>query len=469
MLHAVQLNGSVLAFTVGISLLTGLIFGIIPAVQGSKSSFINSLKDTTRGITSGGARNRLRSVLVAGQLALALMLLAGSGLLIRSLLELQGADLGCDPRGVLTFRYRFGERQFGQAIGRYQGLPLWKISPVPSQVMTRIYERLRQVPGVQSAAGTVYPPITGSIPLTFTIQGRAAANADDFTADFFPITPNYFATMKIKMPRGRDFTDRDTANTPWVAIINETMAKRFFPDQDPIGQHVRVDLSPDDQPREVIAVVKDVPSDHPQTKQNPAIFIPFIQAATTSTGPYTGFHLQMTYVMRTVGDLMSALTAVRRAVEEIDRNRPLIDPRPETAYLAEEEQYPRYYSMLLGLFAAVATALAAVGVYGVMAYSVEQRTREIGIRIALGAARWDVLKLVMRQALIVTGFGLGAGIAGAAALTRFISSELWEVKPNDPATFAGVSVLLIAIAILACLIPTRRAVGVDPTTALRYE
>jgi ABC-type antimicrobial peptide transport system permease subunit len=166
---------------------------------------------------------------------------------------------------------------------------------------------------------------------------------------------------------------------------------------------------------------------------------------------------------------MSALSAVRHAVEEIDRNRPLIDPRTEESYLAGEEQYPRYYSMLLGLFATVATALAAVGVYGVMAYSVEQRTREIGIRIALGAARWDVLKLVMRQALVVTLSGLAAGLAGAIALTRFISSELWEVKPNDPATFAGVSLLLIAIAILACLIPTRRAVGVDPTTALRYE
>jgi putative ABC transport system permease protein len=247
------------------------------------------------------------------------------------------------------------------------------------------------------------------------------------------------------------------------------MARRFFPDQDPIGKHLRVDLSPGDQAREVIAVVKDMPSNHPQTKQDPAIFIPFVQAAGTVTGPYTGLSLQMTFLMRTQGEPMSALPAVRHAVEEIDRNRPLIDPRTEESYLAGEEQYPRYYSMLLGLFAAVATALAAVGVYGVMAYSVEQRTREIGIRIALGAARWDVLKLVMRQALVVTLSGLAAGLAGAIALTRFISSELWEVKPNDAATFAGVSLLLIAIAILACLIPTRRAVGVDPTTALRYE
>jgi ABC-type antimicrobial peptide transport system permease subunit len=230
-----------------------------------------------------------------------------------------------------------------------------------------------------------------------------------------------------------------------------------------------VDLSAGDQPREIIAVVKDMASNHPQVKQDPAMFVPFVQEAGAITGPYTGLLLQMTFVLRTLGEPMSALPAVRSAVEEIDRNRPLIDPRPEEAYLAEEEQYPRYYSMLLSLFAAVATALAAVGVYGVMAYSVEQRMREIGIRIALGAARWDVLKLVIKQALVVTSIGLAAGLAGAAALTRFISSELWEVKPNDPAIFAGVSVLLIAIAIVACLVPARRALGVDPTTALRYE
>jgi putative ABC transport system permease protein len=397
------------------------------------------------------------------------MLLAGSGLLIRSLLELQGADLGCDPHNVLTFRYRFTETQFGQPIGRYHGLPLWEISPVPAQTMTQIYERLQQVPGVTAAAGIIYPPMTGNYPMAFTIQGREVANADDFTADFFPVTPNFFKTMKTKLLRGRDFTDRDTANSPWVAIINETMARQFFPEQDPIGKQLRVDLSAGDQLREVIAVVKDVPSNHPQTKQDPAMFVPFLQTSANITGPNTGLRLQMTFVMRTVGEPMSTLPAVRRAVEEIDRNRPLIDPRPAESYLAEEEQYPRYYSMLLGLFAVVATALAAVGIYGVMSYSVEQRTREIGVRVALGAARWDVLKLVMRRALVVTASGLAVGIAGAALLTRLISSELWEVKPNDPVTLVGVSLLLAAIAIFACLVPVRRALAVDPNIALRYE
>ncbi len=469
MLHAIRVNGQALAFSAAISVFTGLIFGLIPAAQGSKAAFVESLKAATRGGTVGGKRHRLRAVLVAGQLALALMLLIGSGLLIRSFLQLQGADLGCDPHGLLTFRYRFPEKRFGKPVGAYHGLPLWELSDVPPAAITRVYERLQTVPGLRSVAGTVYPPLTGSNPMPFTIQGREASNADEFTADFFPVTQNYFNTMKIRLLHGRDFTGRDTVHAPWVAIVNETMARRFFPNEDPIGERIRVDLSEEDQFREIIAVVHDLPASHPQTRQDPAIFIPFVQAASHSIGPYTGLHLQMTFVMRTAGDPMNALPAVRSAVEEVDRNQPLIDPRTEDSYLADQAQYPRYYSMLLGLFAAVATGLAAVGIYGVMAYAVEQRTREIGIRMALGAGGWDVLKLIFRQAMVVIALGAAAGIAGATALTRFISSEIWEVKTTDPGTFAGLTVLLMAIAICACVAPTRRAVRVDPTNALRHE
>ena len=468
-LHAIHMDGRVLLFSAGISALTGLIFGVMPAVQGSKSTLVESLKDITRGGTAGAARHRLRAALVAGQLALALMLLIGSGLLIRSFLQLQGANLGCDPHGLLTFRARFTEKQFGKPVGVYQGLPLWELSAVPPATFTRMLERLQAVPGVRSAGGSVYPPLTGNNPVAFTIAGRTAANADDFTADFFPVTPNFFGTMKIAILRGRDFTVRDTATSPWVAVINETLARRFFPGENPLGKQIRVDLSAEDQYREVIAVVKDIPASHPQTRQEPALFIPFVQASPHSIGPHTGLHLQMTFLLRTQGDPMSVLPAVRRAVEEVDRDRPLIDPRTEDSYLAIQAQYPRYYSMLLGLFAAVATLLAAVGIYGVMAYAVEQRTREIGIRMALGAGGADVLKLIVRQALLVIACGLAVGLVGAMALTRFISSAIWEVKATDPATFTGLTLLLMAIALFACLVPTRRAVRVDPTIALRYE
>jgi len=468
-LHAIRLDGRVLLFSATASVLTGLIFGVLPALHGSKATFNDSLKAATRGGTQGGPGNRLRAVLVAGQLALALVLLIGSGLLIRSFLALQTADLGCDPRGLLTFRYRFPEKLYSKPVGMYHGLPLWEMNPGPLEAIDRIFERLQSVAGVLSAAGSTFPPLTGNNPMTFTIAGREVANADDLTADFFPVTPSFFATMKIPMLRGRDFTSRDRANSPWVAIVNETMARRFFPHENPIGQRIRVDLSEQDQYREVIAVVKDIPASHPQTKQEPAIFIPFLQAAANSTGPFTGFHLQMTFLMRTQGDPMSTLPAVRRAVEEMDRNRPLIDPRTEESYLADQAQYPRYYSMLLGLFAAVATGLAAVGIYGVMAYGVAQRTREIGIRMALGANAWDVMRLVARQALLVIVCGVSLGLGGAMVLTRFISSEIWEVKAIDPATFLGVTALLAAVAVVACLIPARRAIMVEPTSALHHD
>jgi putative ABC transport system permease protein len=469
-LHSIGMDAPVLVFSAGVSLVTGLIFGIIPAAQGSRASFVESIKSATRGGTPGGARNRMRSVLVACQLALALVLLIGSGLLIRSFLQLQSANLGCDPNGLLTFRYRFTGPRFSKPVGPYRNMVLWDISPIPGESMTRVLDRLQTVPGVHSAAGVVYPPLAGSYPVNFTIKGREVSNPDEFSTDFFPVTPNYFATMKIPMLRGRDFNDRDTAGAPWVAIVNETMVRRYFPQEDPIGKYLSFDdLSDMEQPRQIVAVVKDVPASHPQTHQDPAVYIPFIQASGRSTGPNTGLRLQMTFLLRTAGDPMGALPAVRRAVEEVDRNQPIVEPRTEMSYLADQAQYPRYFSMLLGLFAAVATGLAAVGIYGVMAFTVEQRTREIGIRMALGAANWDVMKVMARQAIFVIASGVVFGLGGAMVLTRFISSQIWEVRTMDLGTFAGVTLILMAIAMLACLVPTRRAVKVDPTTALRAE
>jgi len=467
-LHAIQMDSRVLAFNTAISIFTGLVFGVIPAVRGSRLNFAESLKTATRGGTAGG-RNRLRAVLVTGQLALALMLLIGSGLLIRSFLKLQGADLGCDPKGLLTFRYRFAERRFGKPVGTYHGLPLWEINSIPLQSITQVFDRLKSVPEVRSVAGTTFPPLTGNNPMNFAIEGRSAANPDDLSADFFAVTPNFFATLKIPMLRGRDFNDRDTSNSPWVAIIDETMARRYFPEEDPIGKHLRLDLSPEDQPREIVAVVKDIPASNPQTRQEPAMFVPYNQTAAHIGGPYTFLHLQMTFLMRTQGDPMKALPAVSRAVAEIDRNQPIIDPRTEESYLAAQAQYPRYYSILLGLFAIVATGLAAIGIYGVMAYAVEQRTREIGIRMALGAGGRDVLKLIGGQAAVVIVAGTVLGIAGAMALTRFLSSEIWEVNARDAGTFAAFTIILLAIAVIASVIPTRRAVKIDPLVALRYE
>jgi putative ABC transport system permease protein len=377
--------------------------------------------------------------------------------------------LGCDPKNVLTFQVRFSPQRFGKPEAVYHGVPLWAISPLPATTLQRVFERLKDVPGVQSAAATVFAPLTGAPETTFEIEGRPTPATDAPSALYYSATPNFFQTMKIAMLRGRDFTMHDTGNAPWVAIINETMARRFWPNEDALGKHIKVDLSPEDQPREIIAVVHDTPGNPQQRTQRPAIYVPFFQAGPHSIGPRAFLRFQLTFVLRTERDPMSLLPALRRAVAEIDSTRPLGNPGTVEDRLAEQVQYPRYYSMLLGLFAFVATLLTAVGIYGIMAYAVEQRTREIGIRMALGAGGWEVLRLMIRQAIWMIGAGLALGLGGSMALTRFISSELWEVQSTDPSTFVGVSLLLIAVALLACLVPTRRAVQVDPAIALRYE
>ena len=468
-LGEISLNSRVLLFSAGISLVTGIVFGLAPALHASKSALVESLKDATRGGSSGAARHRIRAALVSAQLALALVLLIGSGLLIQSFLKMSGADLGCDPSGLMTFDFRFPGSQFAKIISMYQGIPLWAINPVVDTTLERVFERVQSVPGVRSAAASVFPPMTFAPETQFQIIGQPVQGADAPSAVYYPITPNFFRTMKTPMLRGRDFTMHDTASAPWVMIVNETMARRFWPNEDPIGKRVRVDLSPEDQPREIVAVVHDMPINPQQKAQQPAIYVPFFQSGPNSIGTLNFLRFQLTFLLRTEGDPASLLPALRQAVGEIDRNRPLGDPRTLESYLGEQLQYPRYYSMLLGLFAFVATLLAAVGIYGIMAYTVEQRTREIGIRMALGADGWRVLRLVVRQAVWIIAAGLALGLGGAMALTRFISSELWEVQSMDPAMFAGVSLLLIAVALLACLVPTRKAVQVDPTIALRSE
>jgi putative ABC transport system permease protein len=468
-LHETAIDGRVLLFTISISLLTGLIFGLAPALHSTKSAFVDSLKDGMRGGSTGGFRSRLRSALVSAQLALALVLLIGSGLLIRSFLKIQGADLGCDPTGLLTFDVRLPPPQFQKAVSAYHGFPLWETAPAAESALRQIFERIQSLPGVQSAAGSAYTPLILVQATPFEIVGRPVAPSDQPSADYYPVTPNFFQTMKIALRRGRDFSSHDTASAPWVAIVNETLARRFWPNEDPLGKHIHIDLSPDDQPREVIAVVHDIPSNPRQKSQQPAIFVPYFQAGPRTMGPLAFTRLRLAFLLRTQGDPMRLLPAVQRAVAEIDPNRPLTDPRTLESHLADQLQYPRYYSMLIGLFAFVATLLAAVGIYGVMAYAIEQRTREIGIRMALGAGRGNVLRLVLRQAVWTVAGGIVFGLAGAAALTRFISSQLWEVQSTDPATFLGVSVLLTTVAVFACVVPTRRAVRVDPTIALRYE
>jgi putative ABC transport system permease protein len=357
---------------------------------------------------------------------------------------------------------------------------LWDVSPLPALTFDRIVERMRAVPGVVSAAAINRPPLSsGGITMPFLIEGRPAPPSNPSsangpqdqaqTADYFSVTPDFFATMKIPMQRGRDFNAQDSAAGTPVTIINQTMARRYFPAEDPVGKRITLDFVPDERPREIIGIVGDTRTNRLQKEPSPTIYVPHVQQTPRWLGPAWGDRAGMTFVLRTSGDPMRMVESVKRAVADIDLTRPTSNFRTVEQNLNQQTQYLRLYILLLGIFGGIAAILAAIGIYGIMAYSVAERTREIGIRMALGAGSPAVLKVVMRHVLLLVGIGWIVGLAGALALTRLIKSGLYGVTATDPATYAGISLLLILVATIAFLVPTLRAIRVDPIIALRYE
>jgi putative ABC transport system permease protein len=336
-----------------------------------------------------------------------------------------------------------------------------------------LLEGVRRIPGVTSAAGSTMPPLQGAINMNFMIEGRPepphGTPGAQQTASYTAITSKYFATMKIPVLRGRDFDDRDNLTGTLVAIINESMAKRYFADEDPIGKHITFDLVPDEKPREIVAVVANTRLSRTQRQPGPIIYVPHAQQESHWVGPNLGPRTGMYFVLRTNGDPMGLAPSVRQVVKEIDRNKPLSYIRTVEQTLELQVQYIRAYVILLAVFGGIAAVLAAIGIYGMMASNVAQRTHEIGIRMALGAGSREVLGLVVRQALLLIVIGLALGLAASFALMRLIVQQLWGVTPTDPLTFAGVSLFLTMVALLACFIPTWQAVHVDPTLALRTE
>ena len=286
---------------------------------------------------------------------------------------------------------------------------------------------------------------------------------------YMPVTPNYFSTVRIPVLQGRDFSASDSASAPLVVIISKAMAQRWWPNESPLGQHIVFDFVPDEKPREVVGVVGDVRLNQTQTQPGSIVYLPHVQQSQRWLGPAWNYRSAMFYVLRTSGNPSSVSSAVRSAVAEIDPSKPVGNLQTVEQNLRDQVSGRRVYMLLLSVFGAIAAVLAAVGIYGVMAYAVTQRTREIGIRMALGATSSSVMSLVVKQALILVFIGLILGIGGAFGLTRFLANELYGVKPTDPTTFIAVSVGLVVVAILASLIPTRRAVSVDPTVALRHE
>jgi putative ABC transport system permease protein len=440
----VSIDGRTLAFTVVIALLTGLLFGLAPALSAGRRDLQSTLREGARGSTSGG---RTRSLLVVAQVACALVLLVGAGLMMRSFVKLQSVDPGFDPDHVLTGRVQLAGERF-------------RASSAATAFFAQLLERVEKLPGVESVGAINWLPLAGEGSATsYWIEGRPIPPpTSEFVADVRAVDSQYFRAMRIRVMRGEPFDARANTESPKQVVVNEAFARLHFPASNPIGEHV---LMPwDDTLRgEIVGVVADARHAGLDSVPRPMIYWAMKQFPTNF----------MTLVVRTTGDPMRLAPAVAREVRALDPNQPFADAKPLDAYLSQSVAQRRFSMTLLGIFSGVALLLAALGIYGVLAYSVAQRTREIGVRMALGARYSTVASMVVREALGVVGVGLALGIGGALALTRVMTSLLYDISPTDPATFVGVTLALGAVAVLASYLPARRAARVDPIVALRSD
>jgi putative ABC transport system permease protein len=469
------INSSVFMFTVSITLVTGLLFGLAPAVGASKPDLNESLKETGGRASAGSSRQQARSVLVVAQVALTLVLLAGAGLMMNSFAQLWNIPLGFDPDNLLTFRTALPRATYVVPGGsRADGTRLRRLTPEAAVFQDQVLRRFEALPGVESASLTTLLPFEGCIGGNFTVESRPPPEPGQKApwASHHPVTPGYYRTMQVPLLRGRGFTERDTQNSPWVAVISETMVRQYFPNQDPLGQHLTMTLSGQtrERPREIVGVVVDVRQSllRPQTIW-PEVYVPYAQQNTGFPGRQLWQRTTLAFVIRSTRDPESLVPTIRRVVADSDKDLPLFDVGTSHGLRLERLSRSRFYMLLLVVFASVAVAIAAVGVYGALSYSVAQRTHEIGIRMALGADRGAVLKSIVKEGLMLTLIGVAIGLAAAFGLTRFLESQLYAVEPTDPVTFAAVTLLLVGVALLSCYIPARRATKVDLMVALRHE
>ena len=458
-LSEIKVDAVAFVFTLAISLLTGVLFGLAPALGSSKPDLNQVLKESGRGTTGG--RRSLRETLVVAELALALVMLIGAGLLMSSFLKLQAIDPGFNPRNVLTMTASVaGASQY--------------VGPAREAFYKRLMDRLTALPGVESASAINHLPLAGDTwGLPLTIEGRPLPPpGHGIEATFRVSRPDYFRTMGIPLLAGRDFTDRDASDAPGVVILNETLARRHWPAEDPLGKRITLD-DPRDNSRApqwftIVGVVKDVKQESWTNVPSNEIYLPFQQSRgffESSAGQYTS----MTIVVRTSVEPRSLAATARETVRAFDPNLPVSNVVSMEQVIADALWQPRFNLQLIGLFAGVALMLAAVGLYGVMSYSVAQRTHEVGLRMALGAQRRDVMKLVLRQGMKLTLMGVAVGLFASAALTRLMTQLLFDVSASDPMTFVAIALILVVVAVVACLLPALRATKIDPMVALRYE
>jgi putative ABC transport system permease protein len=449
----VGMDSTVLLYTAAIAILTGIFFGLAPALQASRLELRGGLNDVTRGGSGSGESKRLRSAFVVSEIVLATLLLIGAGLLVKSFSRMQDVSTGFRPEGLLVADLPLSPTAYSQPAKRLN-------------FYDNVLDKIRALPGVRSAGGASFLPVSGAGGIIhFNIQGRPPHGPGEFIlAGYRSVTPGYLSTIGLPLLNGRFVSEQDTERGAPVVVINRAMAQQFFPGQSPIGQHLQLGALPENEVpwMEVVGVVGDVKlslTSDPQSE----MYVPFRQVDAL----LPQFFLSV--VVRTDGNPNGLSSALRDAVRQVDPGQPVVKMRTMEENISTSVVQPKFRATLLGIFSGLALVLAAIGIYGVIAYSVTQRTREIGIRMTLGADRPAVSRMILRQGMLLALLGVGLGLAGAFGLTRFLESFLFQVKAFDPLTFAGVAAVLIAVSLAACWLPARRATRVDPIVALRYE
>jgi predicted permease len=454
-LNEVDVSAGVLSFAFLISILTGILFGLAPALQAANPNQVENLREGGRGSSAGRRHTRLSRVLVVSEVALSIILLAGAGLLLRSFWRVLEVRPGFNPSHLTTV-------QIWIPISNNAATDPYSVEEKRADFLLDVFRRVSALPGVERSSisgNDTLPMNSGRNYSPFSIQGRATESERGPIADIAVVDSNYFRTMEVPLITGRDFASSDTYKTQPVAVIDQTLARQYWPGKDPLGQQLKFGFGRGVQGVTIVGVVGDIKSDGFEAPSVPHIYVALGQFAPVNAVVF----------LRSRGEVEHLGEEVRREVEKVDPNVPVHSISSMDQIIARSVADRRFALELLGVFAAVALLLAAVGIYGVMSYSFSQRTHEVGVRIALGAQRLDILRLALGEGMRVVVIGLASGLAGAAIMTRFFRSMLFDVRPTDPVTFLSVSAILAGVAFFACYVPAKRATRVDPLAALREE